>query len=341
MAMGKDNGTGRNVLIDEGKLAEKPRTGGSPGIWIYLIPVFILAAWPAYKLFQKANADSIELSPEDTSAFHYDRDAARPAAGAVPGVPELEDRVLNVRYKSGGTAAGELAPQGQTQPSVTRQPAAEPAGLEQASRGTGAARTAEVRGGHPSQALTGGPQAADARSAASSSDPASYGRTASDPLKAREQQSVGYTKGLITGIMEKAINNPKAVGAVLNNGNIVSGFMARPSVRSATGSVEGLSAYLKTAGPANFLNNPLVQSALGNQAVISAAASSGLVKAMLETPAAKELMRDPKALNGLISSNPQLTAMAEKNPQAVKALTGNPEVARLLGRFDTSFLNKK
>ena len=69
-------------------------------IWIFLVPVFLLAAWPALQWMKKANSGDLDLSKDDSSVFNSQegeiRKAARPAAGA----PEFNDGVLSVRYKT-------------------------------------------------------------------------------------------------------------------------------------------------------------------------------------------------------------------------------------------------
>mgnify|MGYP001606005277 FL=1 len=69
---------------------------------------------------------------------------------------------------------------------------------------------------------------------------------------------------------------------------------------------------------------------MGNPGVVSAVASSGLVNAMLETPAGKALMNDPQALGDLAAANPELIAMIMSNPN----LTG------ITGKFDMSGIKK-
>lgn len=321
------------VPVDEGNLAEDEEGSGSSfGIWIYAVPIMILAAWPALKLYHKATADTIDLTDEDANAFHVEAPEKAPEK-PVTLTPELDDRIMNVRYKTGaertsGPLVVDAAPAENGGRAEGTAAEAKPSAVAAV---TGQAVTNPAR----QAPATPAPARAYGSSSLPSPAPASFGQTAVEPMKAREQQTVGYTRGLITGLMEKAAASPKAVSAVFNNGNIVGGFMARATVKSATGSVEGLNKYLKGPGPANFVSNPIVQAAVRNPAVVSALATSGMVKAMLETPAAKELMRDPQALDKLIAANPQLTEMAAKNPEAVRMLTSNPDVARLLGQFKT------
>ncbi len=312
--LGEEKASVIDAPADEGKLAYQEKTGKSSRIWLYLLPVFILAAWPALRLLHKANSNRIELSKDAYNAFNSDEGEIQRPAMLRAAPPELDDRILNVRYKSNAGPSG-----------------AEPARERP---------EAQSRAGEQASAVRQTPSASAPRNTTPQAAPAGYEQPAIDPLKAREQQSLGYTKGLIYGAMKSAIKNPAAVGAIMNNANIVSGFMARETVKSATGSAEGLSRYLKTSGPVNFINNPLVQAAINNPAIVSAAASSTIVKAMLDTPAAKELMNNPKALGDLVNSNPQLVAMVTSNPAAMAMITGNPEVSKLIGKFDISAIRK-
>ncbi len=301
---------------DEGKLAREEGSGKSSRAWLYLIPIFILAAWPALKLLHKANSDSVELSKEEYTAFNSEEGEVQNPEALRPAAPELDERIMNVRYKSNARQSG--GEQAWDRPEAQSQAVAEATAGRQQAQAAAAPRNSTQRAA-----------------------PAAEEQPAINSIQAREQQSIGFTKGLISGAVKRAINNPSAVAAIMSNSNIVSGFMARDSVKAATGSAEGLSNYLKTSGPLNFINNPMVQAAINNPALVSAAASSGLVKAMLDTPAAKELMRNPKALGELVNSNPQLVSLVAGNPAAMAMITGNPEVSKLIGKFDISAIRKK
>ncbi len=277
-------------------------------VWIYLIPVFILAAWPALQWMKKANSGDIELSKDDYSAFNSTEGEIRKTAKPAGGAPEFDYSVMGVRYKS-----------------KTSEALYEKAAAEERER-------AREEAGKRASAAPAGNQGRGGRQ-----DP---GIGAVDPLKAREQQAVGYTQGLLGNAVGKVINNPKAVGAIFSNKYVVSGFMARGSVKAATASPQGLANFLKSGAPAEFLNNSVVKAAMNNPAIVSAVASSGLVSAMLDTPAAKALMNDPKALGDLVASNPELVAMAMSNPNTLSMLMNNPEVSGIVSNFDTSGIKK-
>ena len=279
-------------------------------IWLYLIPLFILAAWPALKWLHKANSNEMNLSQDAYTAFNSETGEIRKTGKPQAGNPDFDYGIVGVRYKSKGSEVADEKAEAEDRAATQAQAARQEAAREQP-RTAAPAGTGKV-------VQTSGPM---------------------DGMKAREQQSAGYTKGYLSYAMGKVINSPKAVSAILNNKNVISGFMSRGTVQSALGSKEGLANYLKGAGPASFINNPMVKAAMSNPAVVSAVASSGLISAMLDTPAAKELMNDPKALGDLVTNNPELVGMLMSNPNAM-GLLSNPEVSGLTGKFDTSGIKK-
>ncbi|HBB66909.1 MAG: hypothetical protein A2X28_04810 [Elusimicrobia bacterium GWA2_56_46] len=294
---------------------EEGTPGKKPVFWLYLIPLFVLAAWPAVKWMKKANSGDLNLSRDEYAAFNSEEGELRETRPSGLGRPEFDDGIMGVRYKSKAreaadekTAAEELA----------------------ASRKEAAEKRAAAAGAGTSDAARS-PQTASRENT---------GQGAANPLRAREQQSLGFVKGMMSGAVERAMNNPKAVGAIFNNKFVVSGFMSRGTVKAATSSPEGLANYLKSGAAVNFINSPLVRAALNNPAIVSAVATSGLVSAMLETPAAKALMNDPKALGDLITSNPQLVSIAMSNPATMNMLLTNPDVSGVVNKFDTSGIRK-
>ena len=275
-------------------------------IWIFLVPIFIFAAWPAFKWMQKANSGDIDLSKDDYSVFNSQEGEIHKAAPAAEGTPELDNGIMGVLYKP-KTAAEKTA--------------AEARGQEK-----------EAPGKRPAP-VTAGDQGRGGRT--------TTGQDGADSIRARELQTIGYAKGYLTTLLSKVMNNPKAVGTLFDNKFVVTGFMARDTVKAATASPQGLANFLKSGEAADFINHPLVKAALNNPAMISAVATSGLVSALLDTPAAKALMNDPKALANLINSNPELVSMIMANPNAMKMLTNNPDVSGLMSKFDTSEIKKE
>jgi len=281
-------------------------------IWVYLTPLYILVGIPLVKWTQKINSSDVAMSKEEYGAFNSAEGEIRKSTSGYN--PDLNDNGYTVRYRS-----GKEGPEPDSSPRSGDS-------RDEAKSGSGSGQ--EAAAGKAGQQQ---PQGTQSRFASGS-----QGALESDQTKAKEQMGFGMQKGYLSYAVGKAMNNPKAVGALLNNSYVVNGFMSRGTVKNATGSAQGLANYLKGSGPANFLTNPIVQAALNNPAIVSAVASSGMVSAMLNTPAAQQLMKDPEALANLVKDNPQLVQLAMQNPQTMTALMGNPAVSGIVGKFDTS-----
>lgn len=278
-------------------------------IWIYLTPLYILVGIPLVKWTMKINSSDVNMSKEEYGAFNSaEGEIKRSTTGYNP---DLNDLGYAVRYRSGKDDGPSSAP---TSGAAETRAAGETSGA--ARQGAAAGRTEQKQ---QSQFASGSQSALE-----------------SDQTRVKEQMGFGAQKGYLSYAVGKAMNNPKAVSALLNNSYVVNGFMSRGTVKNATGSAQGLSNYLKGSGPTNFLNNPMVKAAMNNPAIVSAVASSGIVSAMLNTPAAQQLMKDPQALADLVSNNPQLVQLAMQNPQTMTMLMGNPAVSGVVGKFDTS-----
>lgn len=284
-------------------------------IWVYLTPVYIIIAIPLIMWIQKINSSDVGLSKEEHNVFNTDEGEIKKQKhdGYDPG---LTDSGYAVRYRPAGAEAGSLPGDGPSAAEVER------VRKEAAARQEQAGAAAKQQAGQ-FDAKTAGQAALDSKD-----------------TRAKEAMGMGYQKGYLSSAVEKVMNNPKAVGAIMSNKYIVAGFMSRGTVKAATGSAQGLADYLKGPGPANFINNPVVKAALNNPAIVSAVASSGMVSAFMNTPAAKELMSNPQALGDLVNNNPQLMALAMQNPQLLTTLMSNQDVMGQVGKFDTSKINK-
>ncbi len=168
------------------------------------------------------------------------------------------------------------------------------------------------------------------RSAGAAPGPAAPALEKADPETDRQSWSFGFTCDAISNTVAKSVNAPKVVAAILNNSYVVKGFMSRDTVKAATASKAALTDYLKD--PENykkFAGKSAVQLGLDNPEVIDALASSELLFALLNTPAAVELMNDPQAITGILAANPDLsTALAD--PRIIDALSKNPRISGIL-----------
>ncbi|MDP2866022.1 MAG: hypothetical protein Q8O90_07255 [Elusimicrobiota bacterium] len=290
---------------------EKKKSGWK--LWVYLSPVYIVLGMLLFRWNAKINSSDVGLSKEEYNAFNASEGEIKKHQSADYD-PNLTDSGYNVRYRTGKE---------------------EESGLPGNAPGAQAERAAAEK---KAQGQKAGASGQDGRGGNGKS--ANQLALESNDTRAKEAMGMGNKTGYLSYAVGKVMNNPKAVGALLNNKYVVNGFMSRGTVKSATASPEGLANYLKSGGPANFLNNPVVKAAMNNPAIVGAVASSGIVAAMLNTPAAMALMNNPQALGDLINNNPQLVALAMQNPQTLTMLMSNPEVSGLVGKFDTSKIRK-
>lgn len=293
------------------------KKGAGWKLWVYLSPVYIVLGMLLFRWTARINSSDVGLSKEEYNAFNASEGEIKKRQNADYD-PGLTDSGYNVRYRTGKEEESGLA--GNAPGSRAE---------SQAEKAAAAKKEQDRKAGTSGEGGQGG-----------SGRSANQLALESNETKAKEAMGMGNKAGYLSYAVGKVMNNPKAVGALLNNKYVVSGFMARGTVKSATASPEGLANYLKSGGPANFLNNPMVKAAMNNPAIVGAVASSGIVAAMLDTPAAKALMNNPQALGDLINNNPQLVALAMQNPQTLTMLMSNPEVSGLVGKFDTSKIKK-
>jgi hypothetical protein len=76
----------------------------------------------------------------------------------------------------------------------------------------------------------------------------------------------------------------------------------------------------------NFSGNSTVKAALANPQTVNAVASSSLISAILNSPAARDLMKDPDSMNDILASNPRITRLIN-GPNVMNALMNNPKTA--------------
>lgn len=284
---------------------ENDDSGKSLKIWMYLLPVFLLAAWPAIKWAKKAASGDVPLTKEDYGAFNSEQgELGRPQKPDLPR-PDLNDGEFRIHYRS--------------------------AGEEEAGRDAGG-RAAEARAAE---------EEAKAKKEAEHPRPARQAKAGNadnffaDASKAAEQRNVGTTKGYLNYVMDKIINNPNAVSAVLNNQYVINGFMSRESVKNATASPEALAKFLSDGSVINnFMNNKTVQSAMNNPAVLNAAAGSGFMQSLLNTPAGQALMQNPQAMADIIAANPQLQSLMA-DPKILSLLMSNPGASAYINQMNT------
>jgi len=273
-------------------------------IWLYLTPVYILVAVPLVKWTMKLNSGDMNLSKDEYGAFNSpDGEIKREKKKEYD--PGLSDIGYTIRYRSGkeGEEEGALTQAG-----------------EGAKSGAGQAGADKAAGQKPQPK----PEAGQYRQQS-----ANQAALQSQGTADRSYVKFGAQKGYLTYAVGKAMNNPKAVAALMNNSWVVKGFLARDTTKNALGSEKGLQNYL--ANPknvSNFLGNPVVQAAMQNPAVVNAFASSAMATAMLNSPAVQSMLQNPQAVTQMMMSNPEMM-QALMNPNVMNALSSNPQTAGL------------
>lgn len=272
-------------------------------IWVYLTPLYILAAIPLIKWTQKINSGDVALSREEYGAFNSSEGEIKKSTTGYN--PDLNDIGYSVRYRS---AKGGGEPDSSPRSAASR---------DEGKSGNGSGQ--EAAAGKTGQRPQGQGRFASGNQAA----------LESDQTRLKEQMSFGQQKGLLTSAVGKAMNSPKAVGALFNNSWVVKGFMSRGTVKAATGSPQGLQNYMKnTTAINNFLGNSVVQAAMNNPALVNAFAGSGMANAILNSPGVQSMLQNPESLTSLAMTNPQIF-QALSNPNVMNALMNNPQTAGL------------
>jgi hypothetical protein len=141
--------------------------------------------------------------------------------------------------------------------------------------------------------------------------------------------ATGATRGLLTEAIGKLLGKPGLVKAMLDNSLVINAFMNRSTVQGLVNNPKALMNFATSDGRvATFLNNPVVQAAMKNPAIINAVASSGMMEQLLQTPAVQTLASDPSSVNQILKQNP-LLASAVNNPNVAAALQQNPATSSL------------
>ncbi|MEK7722218.1 MAG: hypothetical protein AAB359_07505, partial [Elusimicrobiota bacterium] len=134
--------------------------------------------------------------------------------------------------------------------------------------------------------------------------------------------------------VEKILNSPKAVTALLSNEYVVKGFMSRDTVKNATASSSALANYLKNpTNMSKFMGKEAVQRGINNQQLVNAVASSRLAGALLDTPGGRALLSDPRAIAEVLQANPALIDVL-MNPAVLNALIQNPKTVGVVTQIN-------
>jgi hypothetical protein len=154
------------------------------------------------------------------------------------------------------------------------------------------------------------------------------------PQQASDKKLFNFSYPNLAGALLKAANNPKVIGAVLNNDFVVKGFMSLPRVKAATASKEAMIAYFKDPRNINeWVKIPSVKAAYDNPEVFATASESKLLMELVSTPAANQLLGDPKAINDILEANPGLVQFLT-DPKFINAVANNSKTAGALSRLN-------
>lgn len=273
---------------ESGTNREEPGKKNAWLIWVYLIPLYVLVAYPIARWVKKVSSGDIALTSEQASVFNSTQTYhTKTPSGRLRPDPRIPDTAYSISYRRNGA---------QGKKTRTARPAKSPGEIP---RGASSGRSVSSR-------------------------PWKAGSEESSIWRNLEMETAGYKKGYLTYAVGYAMNKPSAVKKLFDNSMVVKGFMERPTVKSVLNDPQALQEFLtQTPAVNNFLGNSVVQKALEHPAILNAVASSKLVESILNSPAIQQLISNPQMLESLIESNPQAAGLLA-NPLVINALASNP-----------------
>lgn len=263
--------------------------------WLYLIPLYIIAAIVIIVIIMKSYSTDIKLTDDTLSAFNTNADIKKEESYKFY-EPNLADLTYSVNYKNIGqekdrvvsTRTYILADNNSTTTTATSD-------LTKQKKGT-TKNEADI----------------------------------TKDIKQKEMAAVGYKKGFLTDAVAKLANNPKAISALFNNEFVVNGFLSRDSVKRNLSDSKALESYLSNPQViGNFLNNSFVQQALNNPQLLNSIAQSKMIQEIISSKAVTDIMSDPDKMNKILTNNPGLTEVMA-NPNVISALSKNQQGSKIL-----------
>lgn len=293
---------------EQQEVPNSPQEKRSVPIWLFLLPLFVLLAYPLALWVRKLNSPDVELSESQRRAFHTQIEVQRPVE--LP----AEQETAETAYKPPVSSVG-LASYGGSE-------ADRPVGVGGQGGGGGASASEDAQ------------QAAKASGGAASGAPSGSKKGYSKMTVDQEKRMdiISRTRGAITDavgmIMDK---NPAFVGMIMNSKTLIDGFTNRATVKPLLNDEKALMNFMMTSPKVNtFLNNEVVKKVLQNEKVMDAIASSKMIDTIIDSPAGKALLNDPDKIQQIATANPQLALMLA-NPKIAAALMNNPETEGLAG----------
>jgi hypothetical protein len=179
----------------------------------------------------------------------------------------------------------------------------------------------------------GGAPAAPPASAGSEKDLAAIG-VSPEP---RSLSRLGGEKGLLSSVVEKALEHPSALKYLLNNKTLVDAYFSRDLVRSNCSSGSALKSYLMNGSDPQGVSEEITiaRALLQHPDAAAAAAGTEFGSRLMNCPSVAEIGKDPGAVVAIAGANPAALGLLS-DPNAVKALSSNPQALSLLGAAQSS-----
>ena len=178
----------------------------------------------------------------------------------------------------------------------------------------------------------GAPPSAAPASPAAPTKSDSRDATANLPNDAAGLTRLGAKEGLLSAMVGKVMEHPKALAYLLNNKTLVNAYFSRDLVKKNCSSGSALKSYLMDSSNPQGVSEELgiARSMLRNPAAASAALGTEFGKRLMDCPSVGAVAKDPGAALVIIGSNPGLMSMLS-DPNATKVMNANPQAASLFG----------
>jgi hypothetical protein len=173
--------------------------------------------------------------------------------------------------------------------------------------------------------------ASAARTAANAGEDGAAAAAALGVNAARDAGRLGGEKGLLSALVQKALEHPSALRYLLNNKTLVDAYFSRDLVAKNCSSGAALKSYLMNGNDPQGVSEEvgMAKMFLQNPEAAQAAAGSEFGKRMMDCPSVGQLSKDPGAALVIAGSNSQLLSLLS-DPNAAKALATNPAASSLL-----------
>jgi hypothetical protein len=200
------------------------------------------------------------------------------------------------------------------------------------------AGSAPAAEGAPQTASTSAAPAAASAPAAAEAPPSAAELAAvgvrSDPSSLNK---LGAEKGLLSRVVDKALEHPTVLRMLLNNKTLVDAYFSRGLVQKNCSSGSALKSYLMNGGDPQGVSEEMTiaRSLLQHPDAAAVAVGTEFGSRLMACPSVDALSKDPGAVMQVITSNPGALGLVG-DPNAMKALASNPQAASLLSGVQSS-----